>query len=198
MMIVGLEAFFLDARDIERFDRIADQRELRHQLLRRRRSVGLVVLVDLVAEGLGTGIEDDRDMGRLFRRLGLRHQFPEHRAEAVDGADRQTVGRPRQRRQRMKRAKNVARAVDQVDFAALGDRVGFAVGHRCLVGAPRLSLPGDSLGLGWTLPVPAHRAVSPPLWWAFTRRQPALALPDRRLPGGLRQPTACRRAVFRV
>ena len=51
----------------------------------------------------------------------LAQQLPQHGAEAVHGADRQAVGRARQRRQRVEGAEDVARAVDQVDVAALDD-----------------------------------------------------------------------------
>ena len=111
------------AGDVERLHRVADQRELRHQLLRRRRPLRLVLRVDLVAERLRAGIEDDGEVGRLVAVLGLPQQLPQHLAEAVHRADRQPVGRPRQRRQRMEGAENVAGAVDQIDPVAFADMV---------------------------------------------------------------------------
>ena len=65
--VVGLEAVLLDAGDVEGLHGVADQRELRDQLLRRRRPVRLVVLVDLVAERLLAGVEDDGQVRRPAR-----------------------------------------------------------------------------------------------------------------------------------
>ena len=48
--VVGLEPVLLDAGDGEGAGGVADQRELRHQLGRRRRPVRLVLVVHLVAE----------------------------------------------------------------------------------------------------------------------------------------------------
>ncbi len=127
--VVGLVAVLLDAGDVEGLDGVADQRELRHQLFGRRRAMRLVVLVDLVAERLLAGVEDDGQMRRPAALAGVLQQLPQHGAEAVHGADRQAVGRARQRRQRVEGAEDVARAVDQVDVAALDDRHRLARRH---------------------------------------------------------------------
>ncbi len=128
--IVGLEAILLDGGNVERLHSIADQRELWNQLFRRGRAVRLVLVVDLVAIVIAAGIEDDGDVGRPAPGFGIGNQLPEHGAEAVHGADRQAVGRPRQGRQRMEGAENVAGPVDQVDVAALADGHGLAIGNR--------------------------------------------------------------------
>ena len=60
--VVGLEPRFLDARQRESAGRVADQRELRHQVLGRRRAVGLVLVVHLVAEAYA------RDSSRITAR----------------------------------------------------------------------------------------------------------------------------------
>ena len=144
--VVGLKAELLDAGDVERLHRVADEWELRDELLRRWRPVGLVVLVDLVAEGLLRGIEDNGEMGRCLGRLGLAQQLPQHGAKAVHGADRKAVGRARQRRQRVEGAEDVAGAIDQVDVAALDNGRRLARRH-----GRRRSLPGFAFRFahGW-------------------------------------------------
>ena len=127
--VVRLEAVLLDAGDVERLHGVADERELRDELIRRRRTVRLVVLVDLLAEGLLRRVEDDGEMGRCLGGLRLAQELPQHGAEPVHGTDRQPVRRPRQRRQRVEGAEDVARAVDEVDVAALGDGRRLARGH---------------------------------------------------------------------
>ncbi len=128
--IVGLKAQLLDAGDIERLHRVADERKLRDEFLGRGRAMRLVVLVDLVAECLLRGIEDDREMGRRFRCLGLAQQLPQHGTEAMHGTDRQPVRGTRQGRQRVEGAEDVARSVDEVDVASLDDGCRLAVGNR--------------------------------------------------------------------
>ncbi len=63
--IIGLVALLLDAGDVEGFDGVADQPELRDQLLGHGRAVRLVILVDFVAEGLLAVVEDDGNVGRV-------------------------------------------------------------------------------------------------------------------------------------
>ncbi len=146
--VVGLIALLLDAGDVERLHRVADERELRDELVGRRRPVRLVVLEDLVAEVLAAGVENDRDVGRRLRRLRLAQELPQHGAEAVHGADGQAVGGSRQGRERVEGAEDVARAVDEVDVAALDDGRRLAVGHGRDGGVLRLALR-VGLGLGW-------------------------------------------------
>src|SRR6185295_17734995 len=124
--IVRFEAVLFDAGNIERLDGVADQRKLRHKLFRRRRTVRLVVLVDLVTEGLFAGVENDDNMRRAARLARVLQQFPQHAAEAMHGPDRQSVRWARERRQGVESPEYVARAVDQVDLAALDDGHGFA------------------------------------------------------------------------
>jgi hypothetical protein len=92
--IVGLEAFHLDAGQLEGLGRLADEAELRDQILRRRRAIGFVFRVQLVAEGLRRIVEDDGEMGRHDTGVGvarIEHQLPQHVAETRDRADRQAV-----------------------------------------------------------------------------------------------------------
>ena len=92
----------------------------------------LVFRVHLVAERLFRLVEHDREMGRLFLRLHVAQQLPQHVAEAEHRIDLQPVGLAGQRRQRVIGAENIAGAVDQKDVVAffrLGGRLG-AVGMR--------------------------------------------------------------------
>ena len=121
--VVGLVAFLLDAGDVEGAHRIAHQRELGNEVVGRLGPVGLVALEQIAPEGLGRIVEDHREMGGRRELAALAQQLPQHGAEAVHRADRQPVGRPGQRRQRVKSAENVARAVDQIDVVAARDRL---------------------------------------------------------------------------
>ena len=122
--VVRLEAQLLDAGDVEGPHCLADQRELGNELFRRGRTMRLVVLIDLVAKGLLAGIEDDGEVRRPAPLARILQQLPQHGTEAVHGAHGQSVRGARQRRQGVEGAKDVARAVDQIDVAAFDD------GHR--------------------------------------------------------------------
>ena len=119
--IVGLEAALLEARQIEGADRLANQRKLRDQVVRRRRPVRLVVGIKLVAEGDFRLVEDDGEMGRPVIRRHVAQQLPQHVAESEHGIDLQPVGFAVQRRQRVVGAKNIGGTVDQKDVVALGE-----------------------------------------------------------------------------
>ena len=95
--------------------RIADQRELRDQVLRRRGAVGLVLIIHVVAEGVAAGIEHDGKMGRRLRLVQVGNQLPQHRREAIDGAHRHAL-RVCQRRQPMIGAEDEAGAVDKIEM----------------------------------------------------------------------------------
>src|SRR6185437_15287612 len=117
--IVRLEAILLEAGNIECLHRIADEGELRNKLFRQRRPVGLVLGVDLVAEGLLAGVKNHREVGWTARLSRILQELPQHRTEAMHGAHWQSVRGTRQWRQGMERAENVARTVDQIDVATL-------------------------------------------------------------------------------
>ena len=135
--VVGLPALLLDAGEVEGARRLPDQPELRDQVGRRLGPVRLVVGVDLVAECLRRIVEDDGEMRRLVarrRRRPLLQDLPDHVAEAEHRADRQAVGFPRQRRQRVEGAEDEAGAVDQDQMVAgierrLGDLGGCGHGR---------------------------------------------------------------------
>ncbi len=127
--VVRFEALLFDAGDVERLHGVADQRELRNELVRRRRPVGLVLLIDRVAEGLARGVEYHRQVRRRLRGLRLAQELPQHGAEPVHGTHRQAIRRARQRRQGVERAEDVARAIDEIDVAALDDGRRLACGH---------------------------------------------------------------------
>ncbi len=129
---------------VEGGGRLADQRELRLEVVGRLRPVGLVVRVHLVAEGMLRLVEDDRDVGRLHAGGGVLQQLPQHVAEAVDGAERQPVRLAGERRQGVVGAIDVGRAVDQEDVVAALDPagVGFGCGHRGQYGRRRIGREG--------------------------------------------------------
>ncbi len=72
--VIGLIAFKLDAGDVEGSHGIADKAELGHQIFRSRRALGLVLIIDLVAEGVALGIENHRHMGRGDANDALDHR----------------------------------------------------------------------------------------------------------------------------
>ena len=117
--VVGLIALHLHAGDAEGAGGIAHQRELRDQVFGRRRAVGLVFLVNLVAEGLLAGVEDHRQMGGLFGALHVLQQLPQHVAVAGHRADRQAVGLAGQGRQRVIGPEQIARTVHQIEMIPL-------------------------------------------------------------------------------
>ena len=110
--VVGLEALDLDTGQIEGPRRIADQVELRHQILRRRRSLRLVLGIDVVAEGLALVIENHRHMGRGFGTPLILDHLEDHVAEPADRPHRQSVGLSRQGRQGVISTENVSGTVD--------------------------------------------------------------------------------------
>ena len=120
--VVGLVAVLLDTGDVEGLHGVADQLELRPQLLGRRGPVGLVGVVERVAEGGGGMVQHDSQMRRLLARDAVANQPPEHVAEAGHGADRQPVRLARQRRQRVVRPEDVGRAIDKEHMVAAPDR----------------------------------------------------------------------------
>jgi len=123
--VVGLVARQLDAMDAEGRRGGAHQLELRNQVLRRRRAVGLVLVIEVVAERLLRMVEHH---GQVGRRIGLGahvdQQLPQHVAEAGDRPDGQAVALARQRRQGVIGAEDIARPVHQIQmaFAGLGFR----------------------------------------------------------------------------
>ena len=107
--VVGLEAVHVDTGDVQGPGGVTHQLELRDQVFRRRRTVGLVVGVDIVAEGLARTIEDDGDMVGV----GVLDHFHQHPGEAIDGVDRGAVRPGHGCLDAVVGAENEARAVDQ-------------------------------------------------------------------------------------
>ena len=125
--VVGLEAGLLQAGDLEGVHSLADQRELRDQILGRIRPVRLVFGVEFGAEGFFRLVEHHRQVGRLVV-LHLGQQLPQHVAEAEHGIDLQAVRLAGERRQRVIGAKNVAGAVHQKEVVALFQRTRRRIG----------------------------------------------------------------------
>ncbi len=118
--VVGLETLHLDAGQAPGAHSVADEAELRDQVVRRLGAVGLVAVEHLVAERVRGGVEND---GEMRRPLGAeaRDHLVQHAAEAGDRADRQAIGGAGQRRQRVVGPEDIGRAVDQIEMMALAD-----------------------------------------------------------------------------
>ena len=119
--VVGLEILHLDAGQVPGAHGVADEPELRAQVVGRLGAVRLVAVEHLVAEAARRGVEDDGEMRRPLR-AEARDHLVQHAAETGDGADRQPVRGARQRRQRMVGPEDVGRAVDEIEMVALADR----------------------------------------------------------------------------
>ena len=124
--VIGLEILLLDAGHIKGADGIADEFELRTQFLWRLGAVGLVGIIECIAECFGGMIENDGEVGGPLASDRVAQEFPDHVAEARNRADGQLVRFARQRRQRMEGAENIGRAIDEKDVIAGADG---AVGH---------------------------------------------------------------------
>ncbi|MNX86568.1 hypothetical protein D3C86_1184550 [compost metagenome] len=139
--VVGLIAGQFDAVDAEGGGRLAHQGELRHQILGRRRAVGLVLIVKGVAEGLFRVVEDGDQMGRAVLALHVADQLPQHVAVALHRPDGQAVRLARQGRQGVIGAEDIGRGVDQPQpgrRSVLGEGAGGGfdgrVGHGANIG----------------------------------------------------------------
>ena len=99
--VVGLPGGELDGGHAECGGRIADEGELRDQLVGRVWAVRLVLAVQVVAERRAPGVEDDGDV-RAFMVL---QQTRQHVGEAEHGIDRRPVGATH-RRQRVEGAED--------------------------------------------------------------------------------------------
>jgi hypothetical protein len=124
--VVGLVILQLHTGRAKGARRIADDGELRHQILRCRRPVRLVLVVHLIAEGLAGMVEDHRQVRGRILALQILQKLPQHVAEPLHRPHRRPVC-PRQRRQRMIGPENIARPVDQIEMGVLVD--GLLDGH---------------------------------------------------------------------
>ncbi len=120
--VVRFVPCLLEARNLEGAHRVANERELRNEVIGRGRPMRLVLLVHLRAERLLGLVEDDREMRRPFVRLHFLEQLPQHVAEAINRIHMRAVGRARLEPDRMIGAENVAGAVDKKDVVALFHR----------------------------------------------------------------------------
>ena len=117
--VVGLIADHVHARHAKGASGIAHQRELRHQVFRRRRAVGFIFVVDRVAESLLTGVENDRQVRRRIGALHVLQQLPQHVAVTRHRAGGQAIGLAGQRRQGVIGPEQIARTVHQIEMIAL-------------------------------------------------------------------------------
>jgi len=105
--IVGFHAGDAQDADAQRFDDAAHRLDLAAQVIGHRRAVGLVLVVQVVAEGLARRVDDEGDVGRSL--LQRRAQHVDH-AEQRAGGLALCIG---QGRQRVERAVQVTGPVDQ-------------------------------------------------------------------------------------
>lgn len=105
--IVGFHAGDAQDADAQRFDDAAHRLDLAAQLIGHRRAVGLVLVVQVITEGLAGRIDHERDVGRAL--LQRRTQHVDH-AEQRAGGLTLCIG---QGRQRVERAVQVTGPVDQ-------------------------------------------------------------------------------------
>ena len=113
--VVGLVAGRLQRRDVEGLDHVAHQRELRDQVVGRRRPVRLVVGVDGLPEDASVTVPGDGDV----RRLPVAQRLEQHVGEAVD----RVGGHPlavREVGDRVVGAEDVGAAVDESQEGSLG------------------------------------------------------------------------------
>jgi hypothetical protein len=127
--VVCLIAPLLEARNVESAHRIADERELRAQVIGWRRPVRFIVGEKVLAERLFRLVEDHREMCGPFVGLHFSQEFPQHVAEAEHGIHLQSVRFARKRRQGVIGAEDVGGAVDQEDMIAFLHRL--ALERRC-------------------------------------------------------------------
>ena len=171
--VVGFIAGQLHAVDAERRRRLAHQGELRRQVLGRGGPVGLVLVVEIVPEGLLRMVEDGHQVGRPVGALHVAQQLPQHVAITLHRPDRQAVRLARQRRQGVIGAEDVGRGVDHPQpqrRPVLGQRaVGFG---ECIC-----SVSG---GVGHA---PQHRGGRR-LRQPFPIRRRSSSVPDRARPAG--------------
>ena len=108
--VVGLEPLLLEAGDVPGADDLLDAGHLLREIRRRGRPGGLVPRVEGVAECPSFGVHGHREPVRL--------PLGDHLLQHVHGAEhrvRRLAARARERRQRVVRAKDVPRDVDEVE-----------------------------------------------------------------------------------
>jgi hypothetical protein len=81
--IVGFHAGDAQDADAQRLDDAAHRLDLAAQLIGHRRAVGLVLVVQVVTEGLARRIDHERDVGRAF--LQRRTQHVDHAEQRAGG-----------------------------------------------------------------------------------------------------------------
>jgi hypothetical protein len=157
--VVRLQAVLLDARQAESARGIADQRELRHQVFRRGRAVGLVMLVKLVAERMARLVEDDGQVGGTFGLVEVLGQLPQHGSIAIDRAHGGSFG-VGQRRQPVIGAKDVGRTVDEIEMLLATHSGLLAVFAASVIGLVRPAREGGSPHL-------CHISLAWPQLWPY-------------------------------
>ena len=129
--VVRFDARHLQKRQTERLHELVDWRHLRRELFRHGRTIGLVLRVELVPEGLAAGVEDHRHVVRLR----LPEQAAQHVADPVERAGRLSL-RVAEGRHRVEGPVQVVGPVDE-------DEVPGRFRVRRIHGAPRSPVPTE-------------------------------------------------------
>ena len=125
--VVGLVTLKLFAGDIERLGRAACQRDLRAQIFGHRLAVGLVLIVQIVAERMAAFVENHRNMRRRVLARIIFDITLQHVAKAGHSPNRQTIGLTCQRRQGVIGAKDESRSINQMQMRSLAKSRAHAV-----------------------------------------------------------------------
>ena len=113
--IVRLKPHLLDARQRKCASRVANQRKLRDEILRRRWPMGFVGRIDVVAERFRRGIEDHRKVRRTIGFVQIIGQFPQHGGVTIDRTHRHPM-RIGERWQAMIGPKDIGRTIDEIEM----------------------------------------------------------------------------------
>ena len=139
--VIGLIVGQLNGWNAKGPGRLAHQRKLRDQVLRRGRAMGLVGGIEIIAEGLARLVKDHRQMGRpIGRGPHLDQELPEHIAKALHRPHRHAVRLARQRRQGVIGPENITRPIHQIEphrrmvWGGRGEQGVSGFGHRPRIG----------------------------------------------------------------
>src|SRR5690606_17175850 len=126
---------------------------------RRRRPVGLVLVVERVAEAGRSFVQDHRQVRRPIRLVEVVGELPQHRRVAIYRAHRHAL-RIGQRRQPVIGAKDVGRSVDQVEV--------LLVRHGRVLGPARIGGNAGQSRSGLTLPQSCHYSCRLKFTWGIS------------------------------
>ena len=133
--VIRFQPRHFDALQGKGAGRIADQRELGHQVFGRWRAIGLVLIVDVVAEGHARCVENHAKVSRAVCLVQIVRQFPQHGGIAIDRANRRSL-RVRQRWKAVIGTENIGRTVNEVEMLPGLHRLFLAAARRAVSPCP--------------------------------------------------------------